>query len=57
MEDGLPKDAVLVGSRGGVVTGSMIEGIMKSIEIIGVDYPPLKVEDFTAGGPCACGTG
>ncbi|KAL9034853.1 MAG: hypothetical protein Q9214_006855 [Letrouitia sp. 1 TL-2023] len=54
MADGLPRDAVLVGSHGGSDSGDTTGTLMAAVEIMGVDYPDLKVENFTAGGPvCA----
>lgn len=54
IEDGVPRDAVLVGSHGGSVSGNTTGPLMGVVEVMGVDYPDLKVENFTAGGPvCA----
>ena len=51
ISDCLPRDTILVGSHGGATTGSTTQDITAAIDIIGIDYPPLKIEDFTRGGP------
>lgn len=50
MADGVPRDAVLVGSHGGSVSGNTTGALMAAVEVMGFDYPDLKVEDFAAGG-------